>query len=61
MRTQRTTYFPAVSQQRGLSPAGAFPEALKDGSIPNGKFPDEVVLLLSFKKETLYGEKRVFS
>lgn len=61
MRTQRTTYFPAVSQQRGLSPARAFPEALKDEPISMGKFTDEVVLLLSFKKETLYGEKRVFS
>lgn len=61
MRTQRTTYFPAVSQQRGLSPARACPEALKHEPISMGKFTDEVVLLLSFKKETLNGEKRVFS
>lgn len=62
MRTQRTTCSPPVSQQRaGLSPAGAIPEALKDGPIPMGKFPDEVVLL-SFKKETLHGGGgRVFS
>lgn len=62
-RKQRTTYFPAVSQQRaGHSPAGDFPEALKDEPIPMGKFTDEVVLLLSFKNETLQGGGgRVFS
>lgn len=37
MRTQRTTYFPAVSQQRGLSPARAFPEALKEWTNFNGE------------------------
>jgi len=62
-RKQRTTYFPAVSQQRaGHSPAGDFPEALKDEPIPMGKFTDEVVLLLSFNNETLQGVGgRVFS